>query len=153
MNQLVIWRNEESYSSAPQPYDRLWSARHWDVDQLRALATPATELEIAKHLALLLKAYPNAKAADGEVFGAMLIDDVAATRPSIGDIQEACRYLRRTSKFLPTIAEVLEAVATARESRLTLTRSIAPPVEARRTARIAHAKVTEPVSESNPLPL
>jgi hypothetical protein len=154
MNQIAIHRNEETLS-IPQPFGWLWAklmAGRLSREELTALAKPATELEIAQHLALLLKARPTAKAADGEIFGAKLIEDVAAMKPAVGDLIEACRHIRRTSKFLPTIAEVLDALVAVSEERVTLTRSISVPVK--QTPAITHIRVASvQADDDNPLPL
>lgn len=71
---------------------------------------PATTREIAVALGRLLKAFPNAGKADVATFGEMLVEDVVAARPSIAAVVQGCTKLRRTCKFLPTIAEVLEAI-------------------------------------------
>jgi hypothetical protein len=109
-------------SSPPTPYDRLWDPSRWDTAALDALARRATKREIAERLALLLKSFPNAGAADAEVYGGMLLQDVADTGPTIGDIEEACRQIRGTSKFLPVIAEVLEVLAECKYQRLSIVR-------------------------------
>ena len=114
----------------PHLYDWLVNLTRDKVESLKASGRTATEREIAEQLALLLKAYPNAGSADGEIFGAMLIEDVVGVQPSIGDIQEACRYLRRTSKFLPTISEVLDSLVEAREYRECMLGSIGPAAPA-----------------------
>jgi hypothetical protein len=85
--------------------------------ELQNLGRPATKVEIAKDLALLVKSYPNSGTTDGEVYGRMLIEDVAAEQPAIGDLAPACRNIRRTSKFLPSISEVLQAIAGAKNRR------------------------------------
>lgn len=108
----------------PQPYDKLYNSNHWNLDELKNLSAPATKLQIAKCLALLLKSFPNVGSANAEVYGGMLVQDVVAANPTIGDIEETCRHIRGTSKFLPTIAEVLEILAIARERRQTITYSI-----------------------------
>jgi hypothetical protein len=108
----------------PQPYDELSNHNRWNLDELKALSLPATKLQIAKCLALLVKSFPNAGSADAEVYGGMLLQDVVAAKPTIGDLEEACRHIRRTSRFLPTIAEVLETLATTKETRRTITFSI-----------------------------
>jgi hypothetical protein len=150
--------NEYGYN-APRSYADLWRDGRWE--ETKTLARRATELEIAQCLALLLKAYPNASGADGEIFGATLIEDVVLAEPAIGDIQEACKYLRRTSKFVPTIAQVLEALWEAKQERDVATRSIAPITTAiaKPPIWIAHQPtVTMPVmnnkeAETNHLPL
>ena len=82
--------------------------------QFTELNRGATKREIANHLALLVKCFHGGKDSSAEVFGRMLCEDVAAQQPSIGALEAACRALRRTSRFIPTISEVLEAVETAR---------------------------------------
>ena len=109
----------------PAPYDRLWQPR-WNLEQLAALARPATKREIAECLALLLKSFPNVGTADAEVYGGNLLQDVADTQPSIGDIDETCRQIRRVSKFLPTIAEILEVLAEAKYQRVLIARHAQP---------------------------
>jgi hypothetical protein len=109
----------------PAPYDRLWQSR-WDIEQLAALERPATKREIAERLALLLKSFPNAGTADAEVYGGCLLQDVADTQPSIGDIEETCRQIRRVSKFLPTISEILEVLAEAKYQRVLVARHAQP---------------------------
>lgn len=94
------------------------------LNDLQQLGRPASMLEIGKQLAILVKCYPNAGSADGEIYGRMLIEDVAAMQPSIGDIDAACRHLRRTSKFTPAISEVLEAIAEAKHHRHDITGKI-----------------------------
>lgn len=96
------------------------------LEDLRNIARPATKIDIAKQLAVLVKCYPNIGTADGgEVYGRLLIEDVAAMQPSIGDIEGGCRQLRRTSRFCPTIAEVLQAIGEATQHRLEITRNVA----------------------------
>jgi hypothetical protein len=56
----------------------------------------------------LVGAFPNSKA--DALFARLLVSDVGALQPSRGAIDAACRRLRRTFKFLPSIAEVCEAI-------------------------------------------
>ena len=58
----------------------------------------------------LLGAFPNANPADPKVFVSTLIDDMAGCDASLVVIEAAVRKVRRTMKFLPSIAEVLEAI-------------------------------------------
>lgn len=73
----------------------------------------ATEQEIGVYLVLLLKAFPHAGKEDRSAFGRMLQEDVIDLKPSIGAMESGCRAVRQTSKFLPAISEVLEAVRNA----------------------------------------
>lgn len=77
---------------------------------IAAAERPATTREIAVTLGRLLKAFPNAGKADVETFGELLVGDVIDVRPSIAAVVQGCTKLRRTCKFLPNIAEVLEAL-------------------------------------------
>jgi hypothetical protein len=87
---------------------------HEDLAALTAaivtLRQPASELELQSHLAVLAGSFPNAPKSDLTIYGAALLEDVADMKPSRYAIMRACRQLRRTTRFLPTISEVLEAV-------------------------------------------
>lgn len=85
--------------------------------QIKKLSAPATKAQIASHLAVLLKSFPNGGKDDAQVFGRMLCEDVGAQAPTIGGIEAACRNLRRTKNFIPTISETLAALAEAEESQ------------------------------------
>jgi hypothetical protein len=76
-------------------------------DLTRAMAR-ATHDDVACQLAALVAAFPNGRA--DELFGKILVSDVGALEPSIGALDAACRLLRRTSKFLPAIAEVCSMI-------------------------------------------
>jgi hypothetical protein len=86
--------------------------------KLGALSRPATMQEIVKHLAILLKALDNGKV-DLEVRARVMAEDVGAAEPSIGVLELACTNLRRapTSIFLPSIGQVLAALAEADKKR------------------------------------
>lgn len=101
------------------------------LEELQNLGRPATKTDIAKHLALLVKSFPNAGSADCTVYGRMLCEDVAADKPSVSDIEAACRKIRRTSKFLPTISEVIEAIEKEKSRRLNVTSPISGLIESR----------------------
>jgi hypothetical protein len=79
-------------------------------EAIAAAERPATTREIAVTLGRLLKAFPNAGKADVETFGELLVGDVIDARPSIAAVVQGCTKLRRTAKFLPVIAEVLDAL-------------------------------------------
>jgi hypothetical protein len=77
------------------------------------LRQPATDHELKALLAVLAGSFPTAPRTDLQIFGRALIEEIADTKPSRGALIRACRQLRRTSKFLPTICEVLEAIEKA----------------------------------------
>jgi hypothetical protein len=87
------------------------------VAELEELSRPAAKAEIARHLAVMLQSFPNAGNADRQVFVRVLAEDVGASRPSIGVLELACRNLRRSARFMPTINETLEALAEAARER------------------------------------
>jgi hypothetical protein len=101
------------------------------LQELHNLGRPAAKTDIAKHLAVLVKSFPNAGSADCTVYGRMLCEDVAEDKPSVSDLEAACRKIRRTSKFLPTISEVIEAVGKEKSRRLRITGDIAGLIELR----------------------
>jgi hypothetical protein len=81
--------------------------------EIAKATAPASVAETKTELALLVGAFPNASKGDLRIFGRMLVEDVAAQRPSVAALSLACRRLRRTARFVPTISEVLEAIGTA----------------------------------------
>ena len=83
--------------------------------RVEKLSAPAEKVQIAKHLALLLKSFPNAGKDNAEIFGRMLCEDVGAQAPTISGLEAACRQLRRNCLFIPTIAEVLTALTEVEE--------------------------------------
>lgn len=82
---------------------------------LERLERPATDKEIREHLAILLGCLAGSKG-DAATFGKMLMIDVRAAAPSIGALEAACRKLRRTCTFVPSIAEVLKALDDAKST-------------------------------------
>jgi hypothetical protein len=88
-------------------------AEKWFTDMRNFVAhasKPVTREDIAKHIILLIACFPGNRE---PVFGRMLCEDVGALQPSVGALESACRDLRRTSKFMPAICEVIEAVRLA----------------------------------------
>jgi hypothetical protein len=72
---------------------------------------PATEKEIGQSLLFLGGAFPNAGKIDLTAFGELFMQYVRDAAPSLIVLQAACDRVIRTSRFLPTISEVLEAIA------------------------------------------
>jgi hypothetical protein len=83
--------------------------------QIDAIQRLATKKELADRLSVLRISFPTAKAA-GDGFSRVLIERVAAKQPRFGAIDWATRYLIDHSSFLPSIAEVLQALASAQDS-------------------------------------
>jgi hypothetical protein len=70
-----------------------------------ALASRRTE-----QIALLLASFQNARPGTPKVFGRMLTEEVYANSPNACVLESACRQVRRTKDFPPSIAEVLKAI-------------------------------------------
>jgi hypothetical protein len=79
-------------------------------DDLRARSRPATRAEAAQYLSLLIGSFPSARIPNPEVFGKLLVEEVLAGTPSIGAVIEGTSRVRRKSKFMPSIAEILKAI-------------------------------------------
>lgn len=67
----------------------------------------ASHEDIAKEIAVLLMAFPGRD--DLSAFVQLAVEEIAGERPSRLTIAAACRRLRRTAKFRPSISEMLEA--------------------------------------------
>jgi hypothetical protein len=80
--------------------------------RLDAAMKPSTVKEVGVLLARLVAGYPT-KNRDPE-FGTILFEEVAATEPSFGALDRTVRQLLRNSEFLPSIAEVIEALCEAK---------------------------------------
>jgi hypothetical protein len=55
----------------------------------------------------LLGSFPNANPHAPEQYARALIEEVMAARPSVLALESACREIRRTKTFLPSVAELL----------------------------------------------
>ena len=99
-----------------------WLARQQpreDIEAMRdalalALDAPPDRSITALALANMLEAFPNAGKETRETYFASLMHDV--TDEGVGPylLAEACKVTRRTAKFLPTVSEMLTAVASVR---------------------------------------
>lgn len=75
-----------------------------------ALVQPAPPRVIATTMAELVAAFAQDKKNDLSIFMRFLVEDVENLGASAAAITAACTALRRTSTFVPSIAEVLAAV-------------------------------------------
>jgi hypothetical protein len=70
-----------------------------------------TEHHVRKHIALLLGSLPNSKPGNPAVYSGMMIEEVMAQDGiSLAALESACSDIRRTLKFAPSIAEVIDAI-------------------------------------------
>jgi hypothetical protein len=62
------------------------------------------------HIRMLLASFPNANPGNAEAYLGAMVEEVLAAFPSVPALESACSHIRKTVKFPPTIAEVIEAV-------------------------------------------
>ena len=84
---------------------------------LQEAAEPLPVDEIGRQIGAFVTAWPNASKADLAGYGAQLAEDVIGRQPCRYALRSALRRLRQTSRFLPSIAEVLVALD-AEQSRV-----------------------------------
>jgi hypothetical protein len=73
----------------------------------------ASRAQVAEMAARLIGAYPNFSKSEGRLYGAALVEDVAAQQPTRLALEMAARHVRRTFKFAPAVPEVLDALTSA----------------------------------------
>jgi septal ring factor EnvC (AmiA/AmiB activator) len=83
------------------------------IEALDRLDQPATKNDIRVQVMMLIAAYPNNTRADLKIYSATLAEDIGAAGPGRLALDTACRRVRRSCRFTPSIAEVLEALTTA----------------------------------------
>lgn len=66
--------------------------------------------EVAKMITLLMGSFPTSKIPEPEIFVRVLLDDVMVLQPSFVELESACRHLRQTQKFMPSISEVIDEI-------------------------------------------
>jgi hypothetical protein len=119
--------------------DAVQKMEHARIEEVRHLSSVATAAEQKTFLKMLISAWPNAPQNDLAGYGLQLADDVREQRPSRYALFTAARQLRRSSRFLPSICEVLEAITTEdrkiRNMRLTV--DDMPRIIARATEKLA----------------
>jgi hypothetical protein len=97
----------DQFRAAEKVYDRdeLYDKRA-DDEQPRQIS----RRYVSERLTLLVGAFPNSNPHSPEVFTKMLYEEVVARNPDAITLESACRVLRRTKTFVPTIAEMLKAI-------------------------------------------
>jgi chromosome segregation ATPase len=74
---------------------------------------PADESSIRQQIAFLLGSFPASTAPDPQIYARAMIAEVSAAQPSLIALDTMCRELRRTLKWPPSIAEVLDGLKEA----------------------------------------
>ncbi len=119
----------------------------------------ATRSEIAKAVALLCAVFPSADRTDLSGFARIACEDVGQMRPSRYALHTALKELRRSSKWLPAISEILpelrkhEDRLAGRRNAFTSLPKLIEQVEARRDEiirkRKAHALRSAPLPKND----
>ncbi len=94
-----------------------------DSETLDAYALPIVEAKTAPPdraqttalVGMLLDAFPNGRPANLSAYADSLVHDLLDMRFSPAVVAMACRSIRRGSKFLPSVAEMVEAAESAKE--------------------------------------
>jgi hypothetical protein len=84
----------------------------WENDE----SNEVCESEVTRMLAeKLVSSYPTANIPDPGIFLKQMVEDVCSWNPHFLVLEEACRKLRQTKKFMPAISELKEAYEAADE--------------------------------------
>jgi hypothetical protein len=85
-------------SLEPEPDE--WRDEEWRVQRSA----------VSKMLAFLVGSFPTSNLPDARVFTIVMLDDVMALEPSFAELECACRKLRQSQKFMPSISEIVAEV-------------------------------------------
>lgn len=70
----------------------------------------ASHSDIALEVSKLAGSYPSASRQDLSAYARILCDDIADARPTVQALRAAMKQLRQSSRYLPSVAEVLMAL-------------------------------------------
>ena len=110
--------HHEKMAAAIQEARELVAADWWihaltELDQARQLAP---ETLVRTELATMIAAFPNGAKAELANYGRQLVAHVVARMPSVFAVTSACWKLTESSRFVPTVAEVVAAIDEAEET-------------------------------------
>jgi hypothetical protein len=86
---------------------------------LEAKSAPPDRAQTTAMIGMMLDAFPNGRPANFAAYADSLVHDLLDLKFSPAAVAIACRSIRRTSKFMPSVAEMVEA-AEAAKGRLSL---------------------------------
>jgi hypothetical protein len=84
------------------------------IAELKAACVPATIADIKRELGILFLAFPTRD--DLSAFVEIAVAEIATERASRLTLAAACRKLRRTARFRPSISEILEMLSNTSET-------------------------------------
>jgi hypothetical protein len=98
---MAKFKAGEDWYNRPELYDKLedqpgWGGVTFDV--------------VAQQMALLIGSFPNCGPHNPECYTRLLIDEIYSSQPNAVSLESACRHWRRTERFVPTSAEVLQCI-------------------------------------------
>lgn len=79
----------------------------------RAMKAGSDRKAIVGMVAMLIDAFPSGRPANPEAYLDTIVHDLLSLRYSPEVVALACRNIRRTSKFLPSVSEIMEAAENA----------------------------------------
>lgn len=103
-------------------------------DVIRAEANPDI---IRQLLGLFLDAFPNARPPSASTFFETLAHDIRDVGFTEAVVAETCRDLRRRSKFVPTVAEFLEACRQTQQGLCATAAALETIISLRRAAELS----------------
>lgn len=80
------------------------------IHELENVRGRASHREIAGNLALLVQAFPYPPKTNLTSYGQQLMEDVCFREPSLFALYATCGELRRKSRFLPAIGDVISTI-------------------------------------------
>jgi hypothetical protein len=103
--------------SIPNIEERFWeeSNRHGPSEHYDEETFAISRAKAAEKLALLIDSFPTSNIPNPKAFTALLLEEVLAAEPCPLALESACRHIRRTSKFMPAISEVLTVLKQKQE--------------------------------------
>lgn len=108
---------------------------------LRSAMEPMPPADLKREILSLIASWPNASGSDLTGYGAALVLDVADRQPCRYAIKDSFRTLRQTSRFVPSISEVLATLDAAQSRIRNASLHIAAMPEALVLARTALARL------------
>jgi hypothetical protein len=111
---VQFWINEKDFAATCakcHAFEDLFNDDKWEKPVIDGKEQWFLKPEyIAERLALLINSFPNNGPRHPDDFVELLLEEVIAVDTAAITLEAACRQLVRTGKFVPSIAEVLEAL-------------------------------------------
>lgn len=107
------WGPEEAALLTRLPSSRSEAERAASIEQ--AMEAAPDRRAIVGLIAMLLDGYPSGRPPNLEAYADTIVHDLCSIGFSAAVVAMGCRILRRRSRFLPAVAEVIEAATEARD--------------------------------------